>query len=75
MRPPEIEAWALDVIRRVSSGQPHEDFRVELKADWITTEKAARRLAGHANAARGIQFCGGSDWMSCKASSARNMLT
>ena len=53
MRPHEIEVWALNIIDRVEAKHPIEDFRVELKADWIEPEKAARRIAGHANAARG----------------------
>ena len=53
MRHAEIEAWALAVVDRVLAGQPLEDARVELKAEWLDPEKAARRLAGHANAARG----------------------
>ena len=53
MRPVEIENWALRIIEMVEKGQPNEDARVELKADWIDPRKAARRLAGHANASRG----------------------
>jgi hypothetical protein len=53
MNPRQIESWALRVIDCVKSGQPNEDFLVELKATWISEEKAARRIAGHANAARG----------------------
>jgi hypothetical protein len=53
MKTYQIEYWALKIIERVDSDQPVEDFRVELKADWPPPEKAARRLAGHANAARG----------------------
>jgi len=53
MRLVEIESWALDVIERVKAGQPNEDSRVELKREWIPAQKAARRIAGHANAARG----------------------
>lgn len=49
----QIESWALRVIDCVKSGQPNEDFLVELKRDWIDKYKAARRIAGHANAARG----------------------
>lgn len=49
----QIENWALKVIDCVKSGQPNEDFLVELKRDWIHGAKAARRIAGHANAARG----------------------
>lgn len=53
MRQAEIEFWALGVIATVSSGGRVEDGRVELKANWPDPIKAARRLAGHANAARG----------------------
>jgi hypothetical protein len=49
----QIESWALRVIDCVKSGQPNEDFLVELKREWIDKYKAARRIAGHANAARG----------------------
>lgn len=54
MRPTEIEGWALSVIDRVLNGQPVEDVRVELKSQWPDdAHKAARRIAGHANAAHG----------------------
>ena len=54
MRPSDIEYWALDVIRRVEAGHPNEDARVELKSTWLTDHwKAARLIAGHANAAGG----------------------
>ena len=53
MRLVEIENWTLNVLHQVDSRQPNEDSRVELKADWIAPYKAARQLAGHANAARG----------------------
>lgn len=49
----QIESWALRIIDRVTSGQPNEDFLVELKREWIDQEKAARRIAGHANSAMG----------------------
>src|SRR5262249_7998798 len=49
----DIEIWALKVINRVQLKQPHEDSLVELKREWIPPSKAARRIAGHANAARG----------------------
>ena len=49
----QIEYWALDIIERVNRNQPIEDTRIELKSTWPTPEKAARRIAGHANAARG----------------------
>jgi hypothetical protein len=53
MRTHEIEAWALRAIERVEQRQPNEDSRVELKAAWLDPERAARRIAGHANALRG----------------------
>lgn len=54
MRAHEIEAWVLRITDRIRSRQPVEDFRVELKSEWpADTAKAARRLAGHCNAARG----------------------
>ena len=53
MRRHEIEDWALRIIEQVESGQPNEDYRVELKAQWPDTREAARRIAGHANAAHG----------------------
>jgi hypothetical protein len=53
MRLHQIESWALSIIERVETGQPIEDARVELKARWIEPQKAARRIAGHANASRG----------------------
>jgi hypothetical protein len=49
----KLETWALQVLDRVAAGSPLEDSRVELKADLIDPIKAARRIAGHANAARG----------------------
>jgi hypothetical protein len=49
----EIGRWALRAIDQVEAGQPNEDFRVELKSQWPADfQKAARRVAGHANAAR-----------------------
>jgi hypothetical protein len=54
MRSPEqVEAWVLSIVDRVRERQPIEDDRVELKADWPDATKAARRLAGHANASGG----------------------
>jgi hypothetical protein len=49
----QIESWALRIIDCVKKSQPNEDFLVELKREWIDPEKAARRIAGHANSARG----------------------
>ena len=48
-----IESWALRVLERVGNRQSVEDSKVELKAKWPDPVKAARRIAGHANAARG----------------------
>ena len=54
MKNSQIERWALEIIDRVEARQPIEDSRVELKAKWPDEPtKAARRIAGHANAARG----------------------
>ena len=53
MKPSDIEAWTLEVCDRVKRGQRIEDMRVEAKSAWIEAAKAARRLAGHANAAGG----------------------
>ena len=53
MKPSDIEAWVLSIVDQVESNQPCEDSRVELKAEWPDAAKAARQIAGHANAARG----------------------
>jgi hypothetical protein len=53
MKTHEIEDWALRVIQRILSGGDVEDFRIELKREFIDPEKAARRIAGHANSAGG----------------------
>lgn len=53
MKKSELEAWVLNVIDRVEAGQPNEDARVELKREWPDPKRAARRIAGHANAAGG----------------------
>jgi len=49
----QIESWAIRVIERVEMGQPDEDFLVELKSEWPEPPRAARRIAAHANTARG----------------------
>lgn len=57
MTPQEIEAWAIRVADSVSDGVRVEDDRVECKAQWPSDhQKAARRIAGHANAARGVSI-------------------
>ena len=53
MRTQILELRARDIVDAVLAGQPVEDSTVELKAKWIEAVKAAPRLAGHANAARG----------------------
>jgi len=54
MRTSDIEAWVLRVIDQQKRKQPCEDSRVEIKAKWPDDpRKAARQIAGHANAARG----------------------
>ena len=54
LRNAQIEAWALRVIAAIESGRKVEDSRVELKASWPGPDwKTARRIAAHANAARG----------------------
>src|SRR5581483_1698115 len=53
MRPQEIELWTNNVIDVVLNGKKCEDFRVELKCKWEEPIKAARHLAGQANAAGG----------------------
>ncbi|MCM1565318.1 MAG: ATP-binding protein [Dehalobacter sp.] len=49
----QIESWVFQIIDQLNAGSPIEDSRVEIKSQWIPAEKAARRIAAHANAARG----------------------
>jgi hypothetical protein len=51
--PLEIEAWVLRLVETVRAGNKVEDTRAELKGDWLEPAKAARQIAGLANAARG----------------------
>jgi hypothetical protein len=53
LRPVEIEEWVLRVVDQLRRGTRVEDARVELKSEWLDPKRAARRIAGHANAARG----------------------
>ncbi len=54
MKKQEIEFRVLDIIDRLEKGQPIEDDTVELKAEWPRDHfRAARRIAAHANSARG----------------------
>jgi len=52
MQPQIIENRVNEILRQVTAGKQVEDFRFELKRDWPTDyQKAARIIAGHANAA------------------------
>jgi hypothetical protein len=53
MKPDQVELWTLRVIDAVLKNRAVEDSRVELKRSWPDPRKAADRLAGHANSARG----------------------
>lgn len=53
MKHADLEYKVLGIIDQVKAKQFTEGSAVELKAEWIDPIKAARRLAGHANAARG----------------------
>jgi len=54
MRPMQVEARALSIVDSLLKGQPIEDSTVEVKAEWPeNSNQAARRIAGHANAAGG----------------------
>ncbi len=56
MRRQDVEVLADEVIRRVVEHRytKQEDHRVQLKREWpADPRKAARQIAGHANAARG----------------------
>lgn len=53
MKPRDVEIWALNVLAQIDANTPYETALVELKADWPDVQKTARRIAGHANAARG----------------------
>jgi hypothetical protein len=54
MRKQDIELRVINILERVLKNQPIEDDTVELKAEWPRDhQRAARRIAGHANSARG----------------------
>ncbi len=53
MRLIDVEDWTSSVVESVLAGQPIEDARVELAADWIDPRDAARRVAAYANTSRG----------------------
>lgn len=50
----QLEAWVYDVVDRIKRGIAIEDDRIEFKREWPPDYyKAARLIAGLANAARG----------------------
>lgn len=49
----QLEAWALQIIDSIKDKIIAEDSLVEFKRTFPDAQKAARRIAGHANAARG----------------------
>lgn len=53
MRKLQAEAWARRVIEQVKKKTKVEDDQVELKSKLIPFERAARRIAAHANKSRG----------------------
>jgi hypothetical protein len=53
VRAADVETWVLELVEQLERGARVEDARVELKADWPQAARAARRIAGHANAAHG----------------------
>ncbi|HEY0456658.1 MAG TPA: hypothetical protein VGE41_09815, partial [Verrucomicrobiae bacterium] len=53
MKKLEIETWALRILEAVKNKHRVEDANIELKSIWLDPGKAARRIAAHANAARG----------------------
>ncbi|CAA9326943.1 MAG: hypothetical protein AVDCRST_MAG93-6004 [uncultured Chloroflexia bacterium] len=52
----QLEALVYSLVDQVRLRHPVEDSHIELKREWIEPLKAARILAGHANAARGEQI-------------------
>ena len=53
MKKQDIEFWTSQVIERAQTNQQTEDAFVEFKREWIPPAQVARKIAGHANAARG----------------------
>jgi glyoxylase-like metal-dependent hydrolase (beta-lactamase superfamily II) len=52
-----LEGWAHEVIERVAKrALVGEDDLIEFKREWIEPHRAARRIAAHANAARGHEI-------------------
>src|SRR5260370_40008425 len=53
MKRNKVEGRVCQILDQVNARQRIEDDRVELKSNWIDVKKAARRIAGHANASQG----------------------
>lgn len=66
----EIESWTIRVVTRLIAGQSKEDSLVEFKTKLPEPKRAARWIAGHANAARAesILWVLGVDENECKLS-------
>lgn len=47
----ELEAIVINICERAKRSEPIEDFSIELKSEWPESQKAARQIAAHANAA------------------------
>jgi len=52
----QLEARVLAAVEVVTAGGRIEDQLIECKREWPEPTKAARRIAGHANAARGTDI-------------------
>jgi hypothetical protein len=48
----QVQLWIHEIIDRVKSGHKVEDDEVELKANFISSYQAARRIGAHANMIR-----------------------
>jgi hypothetical protein len=56
MQPQYFENAARQVVEHVLAGGRNEDSTFEIKAGWVPATEAARRVAGHANAAGGHEI-------------------
>ena len=56
LRNTRIENWIYEIVENIEDGKSIEDTRVELKSDWINAYKAARQIAGQANASFGSEI-------------------
>lgn len=53
MRIVDLEALVQSAVEARQAGRPFEDDRLEFKSEWVDPAKAARQIAGLANALRG----------------------